>query len=111
MLTSEEHPDENRQGQRSYQFALAVISIFDAAIDEIDHDFDKGLHLAWCSGRGLLRCTAKNPDENDAKQYREKHRVDVERHWVAGAVVPDPFTVRPAHLQVMQVMRNVIAGR
>jgi len=107
----EEDPDKDCQGEWCYQRALAVKGILDARVDEIDDDLDECLHLARLVRRGLCRRASEYPSEDEPEQHRKEHRVDVDRHRVASAVIPYPLTVNAAYLQVLQMVCNVITGR
>src|SRR5690606_23519609 len=41
----------------------------------------------------------------------EKHGVDVDGHRIADALVPHPLPVDPANLEILQMVRDVVAGR
>jgi hypothetical protein len=73
------------------------------------------LFLPWNASRTEVSMkpmtSSKQIEENDPEQHREGHRVDVDGEEITGALVPDPFAVATAHLQIGQVMLDVLAGR
>ena len=102
---------EDREAEGCDQLALAVEGVLHAAVDEIDDHLNHNLGLPRYAGSSLPRDAAEQPDEQQAKQHRPEHRVDVDRHRVARAMVPDPLTrFRLADLEVLQMVRNVFAG-
>jgi hypothetical protein len=65
----QEHPDEDRQGQRRNEAALAMERVFDTGINELDDDLYKSLKLAGLARRRFLCRAAKQHDEYQPKQH------------------------------------------
>ena len=85
--------------------------IFDATIDKIHDDLDHRLEPAGLIGRRFFGSAIEEPDKCQAQQHGPKHRVDVERHWIASTVIPDPFPrVVLADLQVLQMVLDILTG-
>ena len=57
---------ENRDGQRRDQFALAVIGLFDGAIDELDQHFERA--PAVCPERRWWRGARPDEEHQDEQQ-------------------------------------------
>ena len=84
---------------------------FDGRIDEVDDHLDERLELGGNSSFCSFRHTPEQKREQTTQQDREKHRVDVDRPEIAVAMVPDPFAVDTANLEVLQMVGDVFAGR
>ena len=59
----QEYPDEHGEGQRSNDLALAVIHIFDAAMDEADDHLNEGLEFTRYAGCRLFSHAAEHKQE------------------------------------------------
>ncbi len=107
----QEYPHENRQAQRCDQAALAVEGFLNARIHKVDDNLDECLKAAGRVDRRFSRRAPEQPDENQAKQQRPEHRVDIDRPEVPGTFVPYPgSSLVLAHLEILQMVRDVLAG-
>ena len=107
----QEHPDEDRQAERRNEPALAVKGVLDRGIHEFDDEFHGGLPLGGLADRGPPGDPPEAVAKDQPEEHRPEHRVDVDRHRVAGALVPHPLAgFGLADLQVLQMVGNVVAG-
>src|SRR3546814_2789569 len=60
----EEHPHEDGQCERCNKTTIAMEHVLDLAIDELEHDLDKGLRLRWHPSGGLA-CQQPEPQAED----------------------------------------------
>ena len=65
----QEYPDKHGEGQRSNQLALAMIHVFDAAMDEANGHLDSRLEFTRNTAGRFFR----NATENGKEQQTEHH--------------------------------------
>ena len=75
----QEYPNEHGEGQRSDNLALAVVHVFNAAMDEADDHLDKGLEFSRYAAGRLFGYATEHKQEQQTKHHREEHGVNVER--------------------------------
>ena len=96
-------PEEDRDGDRRDQLALAVVGVLGLAVDELQADLDEGLPLARHASSGLAGPQPERDNDHQAHQDSGEEGIDVD--------MPEhTLTLADRCGQVVQVMLDV-AGR
>ena len=108
----QEDPDEHGQRQRRDNLALAMVHVFDAAMDEADDHFDEGLEFPWYAAGRFLSNATEHGKEQQTENHREEHGVNVERpEGGRGVVRIHQRESTQVNLKVVQMVTYVFLRR